>query len=118
MIRIQTFGCLSVRGDDGRSLSGAAAQPRRMAILALLARAGERGLSRDKLLAMLWPDAEVDRGSRTLAQALYALRKDFAAEDAITGARDLRFDPARMQFVGDPEANKLLTREYRPGWEL
>jgi len=40
-----------------------------MAILALLARAGERGLSRDKLLAMLWPDAEVDRGSRTLAQA-------------------------------------------------
>ena len=94
MIRIQTFGCLSVRGDDGRSLSGAAAQPRRMAILALLARAGERGLSRDKLLAMLWPDAEVDRGSRTLAQALYALRKDFAAEDAITGARDLRFDPA------------------------
>jgi predicted dehydrogenase len=27
--------------------------------------------------------------------------------------RDLRFDPARMQFVGDAEANKLLTREYR-----
>ena len=27
--------------------------------------------------------------------------------------RDLRFDPARMQFVGDGEANKLLTREYR-----
>src|SRR5206468_2311123 len=27
--------------------------------------------------------------------------------------RDLRFDPARMQFAGDAEANKLLTREYR-----
>jgi len=27
--------------------------------------------------------------------------------------RDLRFDPSRMQFTGDPEANKLLTREYR-----
>jgi predicted dehydrogenase len=27
--------------------------------------------------------------------------------------RDLRFDPNRMQFVGDAEANKLLTREYR-----
>jgi predicted dehydrogenase len=27
--------------------------------------------------------------------------------------RDLRFDPARMQFAGDSEASKLLTREYR-----
>jgi hypothetical protein len=27
--------------------------------------------------------------------------------------RDLRFDPGKMQFVGDAEANKLLTREYR-----
>jgi predicted dehydrogenase len=27
--------------------------------------------------------------------------------------RDLRFDPGKMQFVGDGEANKLLTREYR-----
>jgi predicted dehydrogenase len=27
--------------------------------------------------------------------------------------RELRFDPAKMQFVGDAEANKLLTREYR-----
>jgi predicted dehydrogenase len=27
--------------------------------------------------------------------------------------RDLRFDPAKMQFTGDGEATKLLTREYR-----
>jgi hypothetical protein len=27
--------------------------------------------------------------------------------------RELRFDPGRMQFVGDVEANRLLTREYR-----
>lgn len=28
-------------------------------------------------------------------------------------SRELRFDSARMQFAGDAEANKLLTREYR-----
>jgi hypothetical protein len=27
--------------------------------------------------------------------------------------RDLRFDTSRMQFAGDAEANKLLTRQYR-----
>src|SRR5215207_7812664 len=94
VIRIQTLGGLSVRGTNGGPLAGAAAQPRRMAILALLARAGERGVSRDKLLALLWPDADADRGSRTLAQALYALRKDLVAEDAIVGSKELRFDPA------------------------
>ena len=65
-----------------------------MAILALLARAGERGVTRDKLRSLLWPDADDERGSRTLSQALYALRKDLLAEDAIAGAKDLRFDPA------------------------
>src|SRR5215211_3098943 len=118
VIRIQTFGSLSVRGDDGRALSGAAAQPRRMAILALLARAGERGLSRDKLLAMLWPDAEGDRGSRTLAQALYALRKELAAEDAITGARDLRFDPALVATDVGEFTSALSRGDYARAAEL
>ncbi len=94
MIRINTLGGLSVRGEDGAPLSGAAAQPRRMAILALLARAGERGISREKLLSLLWPDADDERGPRTLAQALYALRRDLGVEEAIVGSKDLRLDPA------------------------
>ena len=94
MIRIDTLGGLTVRGDDGRPLAGAVAQPRRMAILALVARAGDRGVSRDRLLALLWPDADDERGPGALAQALYALRRDLGAPDAIVGAKDLRFDPA------------------------
>ena len=93
MIHIRTLGGLSVRGDDGNPISGAAAQPRRMAVLALLARAGERGVSRDKLIALLWPDLDTDRGPRTLAQALYALRRDLGTEEAIVGAKELRLDP-------------------------
>jgi DNA-binding SARP family transcriptional activator/tetratricopeptide (TPR) repeat protein len=46
------------------------------------------------VLTLLWPDASDERGSRTLSQALYALRKDLLAEDAIGGSKDLRFDPA------------------------
>lgn len=92
MLLIRTLGELGVYDGD-RSLSGAAQQPRRLAILALLARAGSRGVSRDHVLAMLWPDADEDRARRTLNQALYALRRDLGSEDAIGGTRDLRIDP-------------------------
>ena len=94
MIRVHTLGGLCIRDGDGKPIAGPAAQPRRLAILALLARAGDRGVTRDKILAYLWPDADDERGPRTLAQALYALRKNLEAEDAITGAKELRFDPA------------------------
>ncbi len=102
MIRIQTLGGLSVRGEDGKTLTGAAAQPRRMSILALLARSGDRGISREKLLSLLWPGASDETGPRALTQALYALRKDLGGETAIAGAKELRFDPAIVSTdVGD-----------------
>ena len=32
--------------------------------------------------------------------------------------RSIRFDPKTETFPGDDEANVLLTREYRPGFEV
>jgi len=34
------------------------------------------------------------------------------------GGRKLLFDSAKGEISNLPEANKYLTREYRPGWEL
>ena len=65
-----------------------------MAVLALMARAGDRGMPREKILALLWPDADEERGPRTLAQALYALRQALGSDAAIVGTKDLRFDPS------------------------
>jgi hypothetical protein len=31
--------------------------------------------------------------------------------------RSLQWDGEKQQVVGDPEANKLLSREYRKPWE-
>ena len=42
MIRIHTFGGFTVRGEGDEPIAGAAAQPRRMALLALLVRAGDQ----------------------------------------------------------------------------
>ncbi len=96
MIRIQTFGGFSVRDDDGRPLSGAAAQPRRMAVLALLARAGDRGIARERIIALLWPDADEERARNNVAQALYALRRTLGGDDdIIAGIQELRLDADR-----------------------
>ena len=91
-LRIITFGTLSVRGEHGK-LAGAAAQPRRLALLGLLARAGERGVTREKLTALVWPDADDERSRRAITQAIYALRQDLGVEDAIVGIKELRLNP-------------------------
>ncbi len=96
MKRIQTLGGLAVF-DGPRPLGGNAQQPRRLAILAVLARAGDRGVNRDRLTALLWGDVEEERARRSLNQALYALRQELGAEDAILGTRDLRLNPELIE---------------------
>ena len=84
-------------------MSGAAAQPRRLAILAVLARAGKRGASRERLLALLWPDSSEEAGRNTLNHALYTLRRDLGSAEAISGVRELRLEP----LVIDSDVNQF-----------
>jgi DNA-binding SARP family transcriptional activator len=92
LLYLQTFGRLAVTA-EGQPLAGAAAQPRRLALLAMLACARDRGLTREKLLAFFWPDADEERGRRGLSQAVYALRQDLGNEEVILGSKDLRLNP-------------------------
>ena len=32
--------------------------------------------------------------------------------------RDMRWDPVKEQFIADPEANRMLARTQRPGWQI
>ena len=89
MLRLRTLGGLAVE-QNGSPVTGAAAQPRRLAILAVLARAGQRGVSRERVLALLWPDANEDASRNVLNHALYTLRRDLGSADAISGVRDAR----------------------------
>ena len=93
MLRINALGSFAVIGDNG-PLAGAVTQPRRTAVLALVARAGDRGISREKILNYLWPDSDAEHGRRVLTRALSAVRADLGAEDAILGLAELRLNPA------------------------
>ena len=91
MLRVNVLGGLAVER-DGLRLEGAAAQPRRLALLALLVVSGAKGLGRDKILALLWPDADEERGRKNLAQSVYALRQVMGEESLVGGAWDLRLN--------------------------
>ena len=93
MLQLRTLGSPSIDGDDG-PLGPAASQRKALALLGLLAPAPDRGLSRDKILAYLWPETPADRGGHRLTQLLYSLRRDLHAEDLFLGSTDLRLNPA------------------------
>jgi len=92
VVRIQLLGGISVE-TDGRPATGAAAQPRRLALLAAVACAGEAGIRRERLVALFWPDADEERGRAALKQALYALRRDLGGDSVIVGQQVLQLDP-------------------------
>ena len=90
MFRLKLFGTPHLEGRAGVVQQG----PRRLALLASLAAAGPGGLTRDKLVARLWPDADDDRARRNLSQLLYAMRTELGA-DLVEGTGTLRLDPAQ-----------------------
>ncbi len=97
MNRLVTFGGCAVVSTTGE-VKGAATQQRRLAILAVLARAGERGVSRSTLLSLFWPDEpDEERGRKALSQATYALRRDLGDERVIVGTHELRLDTEYLQ---------------------
>ena len=91
MLQLQVLGSITVTANGGAT-GGAAAQRKALALLALLAVAGRRGVSRDRALATLWPETPADRANHRLTQLLYSLRRDLGSE-LFLGSADLRLNP-------------------------
>ena len=87
-VRLRTFGGLGLT--DGTEV--VASQRHRLALLALLAVAGERGCTRDKLMAYLWPESPIEAARHGLQQLLYYLRRQ-ADGDLFLGTDPLRLNP-------------------------
>lgn len=96
MFLLRLFGGLSLDGTAG-PLPAAALQRRRLALLALLGLAGERGMSRDAVQAYLWPDSSSERARHALDQLLYVTRRDLGRDTVRSGATDLRLDCGSVQ---------------------
>ena len=73
-------------------VSGAGSRRKSLALLAFLASANSRGASRDKIAALLWPEADADAARTVLRQTLYSLRRDLGEPDLVLGSTELRLN--------------------------
>lgn len=91
--RLTTFGTLALMGPaDDIVLGDHGHHRRRLALLAVLAAAGDRGKSRDQLLPLFWPEATQSKARHSLDQLLYALRGS-VDESVFAGVNPLRLNP-------------------------
>jgi DNA-binding SARP family transcriptional activator len=89
---LKLFGGILLEGDAG-PMAGPAVQRHRLALLAALALARPRAVGRDKLIAWLWPDRDVDRARQLLNQAVHTLRRALGSEAILSAADDLMLNP-------------------------
>lgn len=97
MLRLLTFGATAIVDDSGAIANGPATQRRTLALLAFLAAARDGGCTRDKLVALFWPEADTDRARHSLTQALYAARRALRCDDLFIAGPEIRLNPARIE---------------------
>jgi TolB-like protein/DNA-binding SARP family transcriptional activator len=119
MVRLELLGCCVLLADSV-PVRGRAARAHRLALLAILAVAGPRPVSRDKLLALLWPERDEDSGRHLLSQTLYLLRQELGGDGVLVAGDALRLNEARVSSdvqaflaAGDAEDPALAASFYR-----
>jgi TolB-like protein/DNA-binding SARP family transcriptional activator len=91
MYSLSLFGGAHLVGDEG-PVVGPAVQRHRLALLALLG-GHPAGLSRDKLLAFLWPDRDSAHARSLLKQGVHTLRRELGERAIVAAGNVLRLDP-------------------------
>ncbi len=88
MFSLKVLGALTLDSNNG-PVPPAARQKRRLGLLAILAIAGPRGASRERVQAYLWPESSGARARHALDQALYATRHALGAEPFVSVGGDI-----------------------------
>ncbi|MDB4891664.1 MAG: transcriptional activator protein [Gemmatimonadetes bacterium] len=92
MLFLRVLGGLALER-DGVPIDAMGAQRKSLALLALLAVAGARGMSRDALIAFVWPESDSERARGALRQTLHAMRPRVGDVELLTGTSELRLNP-------------------------
>ena len=111
MLSLRVFGGLALSGPGGPIL-GRGSQRRRLALLAILAHARGRPVSRDKIIALLWPETRAERARHLLADSIYVLRRQLGDDVVFTIGDDVALNPERVS--SDVEAFHRALEDRNP----
>jgi TolB-like protein/DNA-binding SARP family transcriptional activator/Tfp pilus assembly protein PilF len=92
MFRLKVLGGLLLESDSEK-LPASAHQRRRLTLLVVLVRMGVRGMSRERLVSLLWPESTEESARHALDQLLYATRRDLGKHVVSSDGGQLRLDP-------------------------
>jgi TolB-like protein/DNA-binding SARP family transcriptional activator/Tfp pilus assembly protein PilF len=92
---LKLFGGASIDTGSG-SVAGAAAQRRRLALLARLALERSAGVSRDKLIAFFWPESGAEKSRHLLSDAIYRINQALGQDVIVAAGEQLRLDAALL----------------------
>jgi DNA-binding SARP family transcriptional activator len=100
---IRLLGGASIERGEGDS-RGRVVQRTRIALLAALAVSRTRSASRERLMALLWPEHDTGRARHLLRENLYRLRETFGDDVLLSDGDDVRLNGALQCDVWDFEA--------------
>jgi len=90
MIFLRVLGPVSLLNEDQPATT--VSQRKLLALLVLVAGAASRGISRHKLIGLLWPESDESRARNALNQSLHAVRGILDNENAIIGRSELQLN--------------------------
>src|ERR1700750_185472 len=79
VFRVTTLGTLSIADPRGAPVE-LTSRRRALVLVALAAASGEHGISRDRALALLWPEHDERTARNNLKQTVFAVRRVLGAE--------------------------------------
>ena len=95
MYALSTLGGLSIVGPEGMP-TRLAPRRRALALLALAASSAKEGISRDRAMALLWPEVDTAGARNSLKQTVFAIRQALGAEAFDRASPNLRLNPREI----------------------
>jgi len=94
--RLRVLGGFALEGQGGTVIPRLP-QRRAEAVLAMLAVCGDVGCTRERLIAMLWPESDEAHSRHGLRDALHAIRHALGKDAVVSVGDVLRLDPSAIQ---------------------